>query len=46
MEHSRVVLEDKVYVKYDGEGNTEYVKGAELPGGFSYRRVHNPIRNE
>ncbi len=40
MNQSRLVSEEKVYVKFDDDGNTEFVKGLDLLPGFSYRRVH------
>jgi hypothetical protein len=40
MNQSRLVSEEKVYVKFDADGNTEFVKGGDLQPGFSFRRVH------
>ena len=39
MNKSRLILEDKVYVKFDDEGNTSIVDHDHLEPGFCYRRV-------
>lgn len=37
---SRILPEEKVYVKFDDDGNTSMVKSGGFQPGFSYRRVH------
>lgn len=40
MNKSRIVEEQKVYVKFDDQGNTDLVKSNSFQPGFNYRRVH------
>lgn len=40
MMQSRIIPEEKVYVKFDDEGNTELIKNNSFQPGFNYRRVH------
>lgn len=46
MNKSRIVPEQKVYVKFDDLGNTELVKSNSFQQGFNFRRVHYTAENE
>ena len=41
MNKSRLVAEEKIYVKFDHSGNTQLVKSKNIEPGFSYRRIHD-----
>lgn len=41
MNKSRLVAEEKLYVKFDASGKTEVVSSKKLQSGFKYRHVHD-----